>query len=62
MASFSQFGNDLYTGTRSINFIGRRRLWFLISAVAVLLSVAIPFLRGGFVFGIEFSEIGRAHV
>lgn len=55
MASFSQFGNDLYTGTRSINFIGRRRLWFLISAVAVLLSVAIPFLRGGFVFGIEFS-------
>ncbi|HEY8590406.1 MAG TPA: protein translocase subunit SecF [Naasia sp.] len=55
MASFSQFGNDLYTGKRSIDFIGRRRTWFIISAVAVLLSLAVPFLRGGFTFGIEFT-------
>jgi len=55
MASFSQFGNDLYTGTRSIDFIGRRRIWFIISAIAVLLALAVPFLRGGYVFGIEFT-------
>ncbi|BDZ46943.1 hypothetical protein GCM10025866_28520 [Naasia aerilata] len=55
MASFSQFGNDLYTGKRSIDFIGRRRIWFLVSAIAVLLALTVPFLRGGFTFGIEFT-------
>ncbi|WP_210481345.1 protein translocase subunit SecF [Naasia sp. SYSU D00948] len=55
MASFSQFGNDLYTGSRSIDFVGRRRVWFTISAVAVLLSLLVPFLRGGYTFGIEFT-------
>jgi preprotein translocase subunit SecF len=55
MASFSQLGNDLYTGAKSIDFIGRRRIWFLISAVAVLLALAVPFLRGGYTFGIEFT-------
>ncbi|MGL4339733.1 MAG: protein translocase subunit SecF [Rhodoglobus sp.] len=55
MASFSKFGNDLYTGERSVNFIGRRSLWYSIAAVMVVLSVVFPFLRGGFVFGIEFT-------
>ncbi|MCU1437670.1 MAG: Preprotein translocase subunit SecF [Naasia sp.] len=55
MASFSQFGNDLYTGKRSIDFIGRRRTWFIVSAVALLLAIVVPFLRGGYVFGIEFT-------
>ena len=54
MASFSQFGNDLYTGKRSFNFVGRRRVWFTIAIVGVLLSIIVPFLRGGFEFGIEF--------
>lgn len=39
MASFAQFGNDLFTGRRSIEFVGRRRLWYLIAAVLMLLSV-----------------------
>lgn len=55
MASFSQFGNDLYTGTRSINFVGRRKIWFTIAALMIVAAAAIPFLRGGFHFGIEFS-------
>ena len=55
MASFSQFGNDLYTGKRSIDFVGRRRIWFTIAAVMVVAAIVVPFLRGGFVFGIEFS-------
>jgi preprotein translocase subunit SecF len=54
MASFSQFGNDLYTGRRSINFIGRRKLWYGIAAILILASIVGPWLRGGFEFGIEF--------
>ena len=54
MASFSKFGNDLYTGERSINFVGRRKVWYSIAAVMILLSILLPLARGGFVFGIEF--------
>ncbi|MBX3099866.1 MAG: protein translocase subunit SecF [Salinibacterium sp.] len=55
MASFSQFGNDLYTGKRSFDFVKRRRIWFSIAIVMVIAAIVVPFLRGGFVFGIEFS-------
>ena len=27
MSKFSEFGNDLYTGKRSINFVGRRKIF-----------------------------------
>ena len=55
MASFSQFGNDLYTGKRSFDFVKGRRIWFSIAVVMIIAAVVIPFIRGGFVFGIEFS-------
>lgn len=55
MASFAKFGNDLYTGERSFNFVGRRRIWYAIAAIMIGLSILLPILRGGFVFGIEFS-------
>lgn len=54
MAGFAQFGNDLYTGKRSIDFIGKRKIWFTISAVAVVFAILIPVLRGGFNLGLEF--------
>lgn len=54
MASFAQFGNDLYTGNRSYNIVGRRKLWYGIAALLILISIAGPWLRGGFQFGIEF--------
>lgn len=54
MASFSQFGNDLYSGKRSIDFVGRRRIWYVVSAVLVLIALIGPWLRGGYEFGIEF--------
>ena len=54
MSSITQFGNRLYTGETSINFIGRRWLWYAISTVALLLAVGATLLRGGFSFGIEF--------
>lgn len=55
MASFSQFGNDLYTGKRSFDFVKRRKIWFSIAIIMVIAAIVVPFLRGGFVFGIEFS-------
>lgn len=48
------FGNDLYTGKRSFDFVGKRNIWYFIIALLVLLSIAIPIAKGGFNFGIEF--------
>ena len=55
MASLVSIGNDLYTGARSINFIKRRKVFYLISALAVLAAIFAPMLRGGFQLGIEFT-------
>ncbi len=53
--SFESFGNDLYTGKRSFGFVRRWRIWYVIAAVMILCAVLIPFARGGFHFGIEFT-------
>jgi len=53
MPSFASFGNDLYTGRRSIDFVGRRRTWYVIAAVAVGLSLLSLGLRG-LNLGLEF--------
>ena len=55
MASFNQFGNDLHTGKLSFNIVGRRKLWYSIAGVMILIAVLVPILRGGFTFGIEFT-------
>ena len=39
MINIAAVGNDLYTGARSIDFIGRRRRWYLFSAILVTLAV-----------------------
>lgn len=54
MASFSQFGNDLYTGKRSYDFVGKKYLWYTIAIIAIFAALGITTLRGGFEFGIEF--------
>lgn len=54
MSRLTRFGNDLYTGERSFDFVGRRNLWYAIAAVFVVLAIGLTALRGGFVFGIEF--------
>jgi preprotein translocase subunit SecF len=61
MASgLTRFGNDLYTGQRSVPFIGMRRIWLTIGVLLMVIAVAVPFVRGGgdfgagFNFGIEF--------
>ncbi|MBT1582698.1 MULTISPECIES: protein translocase subunit SecF [Curtobacterium] len=55
MASFSQFGSDLYTGKRSYDIIGRRKTWYLIALVMIVISLVTPWLRGGYQLGIEFT-------
>jgi preprotein translocase subunit SecF len=47
------FGNDLYTGKRSFNFVGGRKKWYSIAGVLILLTVIIPLLVG-VNFSIEF--------
>jgi preprotein translocase subunit SecF len=54
MSKFKELGNQLYSGERSIDFVGRRKLWYAVALVVVVLSVALPAARGGFNFGIEF--------
>jgi preprotein translocase subunit SecF len=54
VSAITRFGNRLYTGETSINFIGRRVVWYLMSATLIVIAVAITTLRGGFTFGIEF--------
>ncbi|MGG5171378.1 protein translocase subunit SecF [Pseudarthrobacter sp. J1738] len=51
---FSTFGNELYTGKRSYNFVNSKKIWFAIAAVLVLISILVPILKGGFNLGIEF--------
>lgn len=55
MSRFSDFGNALYTGERSINFVGRRKIWYTIAAIMIALSaiVSLPGVKG-FTLGIEF--------
>ncbi len=55
MSKFSDLGNDLYTGKRSIDFIGKRKVFYIIAAVMIALAIALPTARGGFNFGIEFK-------
>ncbi|GAA1161172.1 protein translocase subunit SecF [Nesterenkonia sandarakina] len=54
-AGFAKTGNQLYTGERSYPFIQRSNLWFLLAGILVLASIAVPFFRGGFNLGIEFT-------
>lgn len=65
MASFAQFGNDLYSGKRSFDIIGHRRRWFAISAALLILSVGLLLVRGinpGIEFrgGSEFTVSGTS--
>ena len=54
MGRFSRLGNELYTGKKSIDFIGRRWLWYGISAVIVVICVSGLWSKG-LNYGIEFT-------
>jgi preprotein translocase subunit SecF len=54
MSKFSGLGGRLYRGETSIEFIGRRRRWYAISAFFVLVSIGALGLQG-LHYGIEFK-------
>ncbi|MFL6109035.1 MAG: protein translocase subunit SecF [Marmoricola sp.] len=54
MGKFSRLGNALYEGNTSVNFVGRKYLWYAISGVILILSVSGLFVKG-LNLGIEFQ-------
>ncbi|NRQ50551.1 protein translocase subunit SecF [Aeromicrobium stalagmiti] len=54
MGRISTFGQHLYEGRVSFDFIGRRKLFYVISAVIVLVA-ALAFVLRGFNLGVEFK-------
>ena len=54
MGKMSRLGNALYEGDVSIDFVGRKWLWYGISAVIVLVAIGGLYFKG-LNFGIEFQ-------
>jgi preprotein translocase subunit SecF len=53
-ATFAKFGNDLHAGRRILPLVSRRRTWYLLSVVVVVLLGALAVVRGPNL-GIEFT-------
>ena len=54
MSRIAQFTSGLYSGDISFDFVGRRKLWYIVSAV--LLAISLGSLAvNGLKFGVEFS-------
>ncbi|GAA2105376.1 protein translocase subunit SecF [Microlunatus panaciterrae] len=54
MSKLSNVGHKLYTGEISYDFVGRRRRWYLVSAILIVVALASLGLRG-LSWGIEFK-------
>jgi len=54
MAKFSGLGGRLYRGETSVDFIGKRKIWYSISALLILAS-ALTLFTQGLHLGIEFK-------
>jgi preprotein translocase subunit SecF len=54
MGKFSRIGTELYDGRRSIDFVGRKWVWYTVSAVLLLASIGGLAVRE-LNFGIEFK-------
>jgi preprotein translocase subunit SecF len=53
MGRISEFGQHLYTGKMSIDFVGRRRIWYAISAFIIVVATS-GLLINGINQGVEF--------
>ena len=54
MSKLSGLGGRLYRGETSVNFIGRRRRWYMVSALFILVSIGALAVQG-LHLGIEFK-------
>jgi len=53
MSSFAQFGNELYSGKRSFDIVGRQKTWYAVSLVLLILA-SIGLFGRGLNVGLEF--------
>jgi preprotein translocase subunit SecF len=61
MMKFNEVGNRLYTGETSIDFVGRRKLWYFISFIIIAVAAFGLFGRG-LNLGIEFKGGAKFNV
>jgi len=54
MSAFTRLGNKLYTGEKSIDFVGRKWLWYAISGLIVLVAI-LGLTTRGLNLGIDFK-------
>ena len=54
MTNFTNLGNDLHSGVKAFNIVGRRKTWYLLSAVLLAVSIGTLGVRG-LNLGIEFK-------
>jgi preprotein translocase subunit SecF len=54
MSRITEVGGRLYRGEVSVDFVGRRKMWYRISAVILLVSIVAVFVRG-LDYSIEFK-------
>lgn len=54
MSKLKDLGNDLYSGTKSLDIVGRRKIFYIVGIAIVVFSILVPIVKGGFNFGIEF--------
>lgn len=54
MGKFSRLGNELYQGDKSIDFIGRRAIWYGVTLAVVAAAILVIVVKG-LNFGIEFT-------
>lgn len=54
MSRLATWGNELYTGKTSYQFVSKWKRWFVIAIILVVAAGGLTALRGGFNLGIEF--------
>src|SRR5258708_37311611 len=54
MSALGQLGSRLYRGEVSVDFVGRRRLWYAISGLILLISIVAVLVRG-LSFSVDFK-------
>ena len=54
MSALGQLGGRLYRGEVSFDFVGRKRLWYAISGLILLISIVAVIVRG-LSFSVDFK-------
>ncbi|GAA4110042.1 protein translocase subunit SecF [Enteractinococcus coprophilus] len=54
MSRLATWGNELYAGKKSYQFVQKWKTWFVVALILLVVAGGITALRGGFNLGIEF--------